>query len=168
MRRGRREKGGPDEPEDHALGRSRGGFTTKIHLVCDSQGVPLAIEVSAGQCHESKHFLPAFEASRLPRTRHRARYRPDQLAGDKGYNVEWIREWLYLHKIEPVIPRRTPETAPDEPFDREAYRRRNIVERCIGWLKECRRVFGRFDKFAVSYLAFLRLAMIQRILKFDF
>ena len=166
MRRGRRQRGGPDEPEDHALGRSRGGFTTKVHLVCDRHGVPLAVTVSAGQCHESKHFLPVFEASRLPRTRDRARYRPDQLAGDKGYNVEWIRAWLYRHKIEPVIPRRIP--APDEPFDHEAYRGRNVVERCIGWLKECRRVFSRFDKFAVSYVAFLKLAMLQRLLKFDF
>lgn len=137
-------------------------------MVCDSGGLPLAVAISAGQCHESKQFLPVFEAFRLPRTRSRARYRPDQLAGDKGYNVEWIRGWLRRHKIEPVIPRRVPENAPDEIFDRDAYRRRNIIERCIGWLKECRRVFSRFDKFAVSYVAFLKLAMLQRLLKFEF
>ena len=137
-------------------------------MVCDGRGTPLAVEVSAGQAHDSRFFLPVFEATRLPRTRHRARYRPDKLAGDKGYNVEWIRQWLRRHRIEPVIPRRVPENAPQETFDKEAYRGRNVVERCIGWLKECRRVFSRFDKLAISYLAFLKVAILQRLLKFDF
>lgn len=48
------------------------------------------------------------------------------------------------------------------------YRGRNVVERCIAWLKESRRVFSRFDKLATSYLAFLNLAILQRLLKFDF
>ncbi len=65
-------------------------------------------------------------------------------------------------------PAPSTQNAPDEIFDRDAYRRRNIIERCIGWLKECRRVFSRFDKFAGSYLAFLKLAMLQRLLKFGF
>lgn len=161
-------KGGAEEPEDHALGRSRGGFTTKVHLVCDGRGVPLAIAVSAGQAHESTQFLPVFDAFRLPRTARRARYRPDRMAGDLAYNVDWIRDWLRRRRIEPVIPRRNPATAPGEPFDREAYRKRNVIERCIGWLKECRRVFSRFDKLARSYLAFLKLAIAQRLLKIHF
>jgi transposase len=128
----------------------------------------LGIAVSAGQAHESRFFLSVLEDSRLPPTRRRARYRPDRLAADKAYNVESIRDWLWRRGIEPVIPRRVPETAPDEPFDREAYRGRNIVERLICWLKECRRVFSRFDKLAVSYVAFLKLAILQRLLKFDY
>jgi len=67
-----------------------------------------------------------------------------------------------------VIPRRTKTPPPEEPFDREAYRGRNIVERCICWLKESRRVSSRYDKLAVSYLACLKLAILQRLLKFDF
>ena len=128
----------------------------------------MAVAVSPGQDHESRHFLEAFEATRLPRTAKRARYRPDKIAADKAYNVEWIRDWLRRRRIEPVIPRRNPETAPDERFDREAYRGRNIVERCICWLKECRRVFSRFEKLACSYLAFLKLAMLQRLLRSSF
>ena len=167
--RGRRgQKRGAEEPSDHALGRSRGGLTTKIHLVCDSRGVPLAVAVSAGQRHEVSQFLPVFEASRLPRTRRRARYRPDKLAGDKGYNAEWIRDWLRQRRIEAVIPRRTPRSESGERFDRHAYRRRNVVERCFCWLKECRRVFSRYDKLARSYRVFLQLAVLQRLLKFDF
>ncbi|WP_146414432.1 transposase, partial [Crateriforma conspicua] len=49
--------------------------------------------------------------------------------------------------------------------DREAYRRRNIVERLIGWLKESRRVGTRYDKLACSYLAFVQLAALRRALK---
>jgi transposase len=128
----------------------------------------LAVALTAGQSHDSTCFEPVFEASRLPRTPRRARSRPDKVAADKAYNVEWIREWLKRRHIEPVIPRRVPENAPGELFDREAYKGRNIIERCIGWLKECRRVFSRFDKLARSYLAFLKLAMLQRILKIDF
>lgn len=165
MRR-RCSRGGSKEPADHALGRSRGGFTTKVHLICDRRGTPLGIAVSAGQDHESRWFLEVFEASRLPRTRKRARYRPDKLAGDKGYNVEWIRDLLRQRGIEAVIPRRTPDAS--ELFDRQAYRERNIIERCIGWLKESRRVASRYDKRATSYLAFLKLAILRRLFRFDF
>ncbi len=168
MRVGRAQKRGTPDPEDHALGRSRGGLTTKIHLIVDGRGTPLGLALSAGQRHEATRFVEVLEASRLPRTRRRARYRPDRLAADRGYNVEWIRDWLWRRGIEPVIPRRTANPPPDEPFDREAYRGRNVVERCIGWLKESRRVFSRFDKLAVSYAAFLNLAILKRLLKFDF
>lgn len=135
-------------------------------MICDRRGTPLGIALSAGQAHESRFFLEVFEASRLPRTRKRSRYRPDKIAGDKGYNVEWIRDALRQRGIEAVIPRRVPDA--HEPFDHEAYRDRNIIERCIGWLKECRRVLTRFDKRATSYLAFLKLAILRRLLKFDF
>lgn len=168
MRVGRGQKGGAQEPADHALGRSRGGLTTKIHLIVDGRGTPLGVALSAGERHESTCFVEVLEASRLPPTRRRGRYRPDRLAGDKAYNVEWIREWLWRRGIEPVIPRRTKTPPPGEPFDSEAYRGRNVVERCIAWLKESRRVFSRFDKLATSYLAFLNLAILQRLLRFDF
>ena len=61
-----------------------------------------------------------------------------------------------------------PIRPPTNPLTSQAYRGRNIVERCIGWLKESRRVFSRYDKLAVSYAAFLNLAILKRLLKFDF
>jgi hypothetical protein len=67
------------EPEDHALGRSRGGFGTKVHLVCDGRGVIVAISVTAGQAHESR----GFEATMARRFLHASHW-PDHLAGDKG------------------------------------------------------------------------------------
>ena len=160
-------KGGPDgEPDDHALGRSRGGFGTKIHLVCDSRGCPIAVDLSAGQVHESKKFDEMMAITRVPQPRGRPRTRPNALSGDKAYSSKKIRDWLKGHKIESVIPTRKDE-APDDTFDREKYRRRNIIERCIGWLKEARRVATRYEKLAVSFASMIKLAIIRRILLWD-
>jgi len=159
----------PDEPEDHALGRSRGGFGSKFHLVTDGAGLPLAVEVSAGQAHESTYFEPVMNAVRIPRVAGRPRTRPGALAGDKGYSYGWIREWLREHKIRAVIPRRSNERQDGRmAFDREAYRRRNVVERCVGWLKECRRIATRFEKLALNFLAMLKLAIIEQYLRYEF
>lgn len=67
-----------------------------------------------------------------------------------------------------MIPRRVPDADRDGPFDQDAYRERNVIERCIGWLKECRRVFSRYDKRATSHLAFLKLAVLRRLFKLEF
>jgi len=75
---------------------------------------------------------------------------PVALAGDKGYRADWIDEALLELGIRPVVPSKEIEDRNNRlvMFGREAYRRRNIVERLIGWLKECRRVFSRFEKTA--------------------
>lgn len=153
------------------MGRSRGGFGTKIHIVTDGQGVPLAAELSAGQAHDSTFFLEVLDPFRLPRRPHRSYYRPERLAADKAYSIKWIREWLRQRRICPVIPYRSNQCVDDEAteeFDRDAYRQRNVIECCIGWLKECRRVLTRFEKLAVNYLAILKLAFIQRLLRIVF
>ena len=88
---------------------------------------------------------------------------PSALAGDKGYSSKAIRAWLAQRGIQDVIPTRSNETR-RESFDRELYRQRNVVERCIGWLKENRRIATRFEKLAVHYMAMLDIAMILRFL----
>ena len=92
---------------------------------------------------------------------------PVALGGDKGYRAEWIDEYLLKLNIKPVIPSRENEDRANRPvkFDRHAYRRRNIVERLIGWLKESRRVFARFDKTAINFGGFIKLAFIERYLR---
>ena len=158
-RRWSAEKGDPDEPPDHALGRSRGGFGTKFHLVCDGRATPLAVALSPGQNHESKYLEPLLSAVPL----RRKRFWPTKIAGDKGYSVPRIRKWLRRHRITPVIPLRVDETQQRNPdFDRKSYQRRNVIERCVGWLKEFRRVATRFEKLALNYLGMLKLAMIER------
>ncbi len=90
----------------------------------------------------------------------RRRRRPSAVAGDKGYSYPRIRGWLSKRSIEAVIPSRADQ--PNVRINKRKYRRRNVVERCIGWLKWCRRVATRYEKLAESYLAMVKLAMIQR------
>lgn len=164
-RRARREKNQAGEPEDHALGRSRGGFGSKLHLVVDSRGIPLAAVISAGEKHESKFVEPALCAVRLVRQgSQRARVKPRRLAGDKGYSFTTVRSYLRRRRIQAVIPTRKDQRS-NPRFDRRMYRRRNIIERLVGWLKENRRLATRFEKLAVNFLAMVKLAMIQRCLR---
>ncbi len=90
-----------------------------------------------------------------------------RLAGDKGYRAAWIDEFLLENGIQPVIPSKANEDRESRAveFDREAYRARNMVERLIGWLKECRRILTRFEKSAKNYLGMIHVAFIQRYLR---
>ena len=92
---------------------------------------------------------------------------PVALAGDKGYRAAWIDEYLLDLGITPVIPSKENEDRSARPveFDRELYRQRNIVERVIGWLKEYRRVFARFEKSAKNFGGMIRIAFTQRYMR---
>jgi transposase len=151
-----------EEPQDHALGYSRGGFSTKIHLLCDSQGTVVGIHVTPGQRHESKAFEPTMQRVYLPRRRGRPRW-PRRLAGDKGYSYPRIWRWLRRRRIGRVIPTRKDQPR-DPNFDKEEYRKRNTIERVVGWSKECRRLLSRFEKLAVNYLAFWIIASLVSLL----
>jgi|SRR5262245_33180628 len=151
------------EPQDHALGRSRGGFGTKVHLVCDGQGIRLAVWLTPGQRHESQAFAIVLLRAKRPRRAGQRRW-PRQVAGDRGYSYQGIREWLQRHHIEGGIPHR-PDQAQDETFDRGAYRHRNLIERVVGWYKECRALGTRYEKLAVDYLALWMIAIIENLLK---
>jgi transposase len=151
------------EPEDHALGRSRGGFGTKTHLVCDGHGILLGVWVTAGQRHESKGLEQAMKRAQRPRRAGRPRW-PVRGAGDKGYSYAPVRRWLRRHHIEPVIPTRKDQPR-QEDFDKKTYRRRNIIERVVGWFKWCRALATRYDKLAVNYTALWIIANIQCLLR---
>lgn len=147
------------------MGRSRGGFGTKLHLVVDGNGLPLSVVATAGQAHESNSLEPVLEAVRIKRPgRGRPRRRPKRLAGDKGYSYRRIRRYLRRRRIKAVIPTRKDQRR-NPHFDKEAYRRRNVVERCVAWLKENRRLATRYEKLAVNFLAMVKLAMIRRCFK---
>ncbi len=92
---------------------------------------------------------------------------PVAMGADKGYRAAWIDEYLIGLGINPVIPSKENEDRDARPveFDREAYRNRNIVERLIGWLKECRRIFSRFEKTANNFCGMIKMAFIQRYLR---
>lgn len=161
-------KGDPEEPTDHALGRSRGGFSTKIHLLCDSEGNPLYFHLTPGQAHESTvvdTLLQGADANLFDTAGEPIAW-PVAIAGDKGYRADWIDTYLLKLGINPVIPSRINEDRAARPvaFDRDAYRERNIIERLIGWLKENRRIFSRFEKTAKNFGGFIKMAFIHRYL----
>ena len=92
---------------------------------------------------------------------------PLAVAGDKGYRAQWIDEMFLEMGIMPVIPSKENEDRDARPveFDKERYRQRNIVERLIGWLKECRCVFARYEKTAINFCGMIKMAFIERYLK---
>jgi len=162
---GPRRLGGPkraqlEEPADHALGYSRGGFGTKVHLLLEEGGIVLGIYLTAGQRHESVAFEPLMERVMLSG---RTRRWPDKLGGDKGYSYPRIRRWCHRRHIEDVIPTRKDQPRIDT-FDKLSYKKRNMIERVIGRFKECRRLGTRYEKLAVNYVAFWIVACIASYL----
>jgi transposase len=139
-------------------------------LVTDARGVPLGVTVTAGQRDDSTQFEAAMEAAHFPR-RPGSR-RPRRIGGDRGYSASRIRLWIGRREIDAVIPyrqgQRRQSDSPDEELDRESYRGRNVVERCVGWLKRARRIATRFEKLALCFLAMLKLAILGRYLRIAF
>ena len=151
-----------ENDELNALGRSRGGYSTKVHLLTDANGIVLACTATPGQRHDSTEFECLMANCVL--SLHHTNKRPQGIAGDKGYSSHAIRESICNLGIQPIIPTKSNEH-PNPDFDKEQYRRRNIVERAIGWLKESRRVATRYDKLTSSYLAFVQLAAMRKLIK---
>ncbi len=151
------------------MGRSRGGLSTKIHLLCDADGHPLTFRLTAGQAHEAAVLDDVLIGADEQLFDHRDEpiAWPVALAADKGYRADWIDDDLLDLGIKPVIPSKRNQDRAARPveFDKDAYRDRNIVERLIGWLKECRRVFSRFEKTAKNFAGMIKMAFIQRYLK---
>jgi transposase len=145
-------------------------------VVTDGRGTPLAVEVTAGQVHEStraESVIGKAIATLIGRRRKQCkrRHKPRQLAGDKGYSVQSLRDWLSEQNIEPVIPHKENEKARRDPtvwFDDIAYAGRSVAEQCVGWLKEFRRIGTRFEKLAVNFHGMLQLAMVRRYLRLLF
>ena len=144
-------------------------MTTKIHLACDGKGRPLAILVTPGQRHDSVCARPLLERIRVPRTGPgRPRCRPDQVIADKAYSSRGFRAYLRKRGIAHVIPEKADQRRHRHKrgrcggrppgFDRETYRRRNVIERCFNRLKGFRGIATRYDKTATSYEAAVTLA----------
>jgi transposase len=85
--------------------------------------------------------------------------RPKRLIADKAYDVDRLRTWLKARRIKAVIPSTATRTVP-YPLDRAAYRRRNLIERLFGRLKNWRRIATRYDRLARNYLAGIALVAV--------
>jgi transposase len=149
------------EAPDEALGRSQGGFSTKLHLRAEGGGKPIIAALTGGEPHEQIALEGLLDGGAIRRpARGRPRLRPRRLAGDKGYSSTTARRRLRKRRISPMLPTRKDQRS-QPTFDREAYRERNKVERLINRLKQFRRIATLCEKRASNYLAMVNLAMIM-------
>jgi transposase len=128
-------------PAIHGIGRSRGGLTTKVHLVVDALGLPLAFEVTEGNRHD---IVPA--PGLVLRTR------PRCLLGDKAYSSHDLRALLDEINCQPVIPSSSAWIDPP-PYDKDLYKARAEVECTFSLLKQARRFATRYEKTLRNYAA---------------
>jgi transposase len=147
---------------ENALGKSRGGYSCKLHIVCDDQGIPIGIVVTPGQINEPTVFHSLMDS--IPFNLRYKTNRPKALAGDKAYVAGYIFQWIQKLEIENVIPNRKNENK-NPGFCKKTYRLRNVVERLIGKLKQFRRIATRYEKTVESYLSMIYLAFTRIILR---
>jgi transposase len=159
-------------PGREALGRSRGGLTTKIHLVADRRCRPITGILTPGQHGDCPQFIPLMNQVRIRRNgTGRPRTRPGRAMGDKAYSSAANRAYLRRRGITAVIPvkedqknnRRARGRRGGRPpaFDATGYRDRNTVERCFNKLKQFRAVATRYDKRKEIYQGTLDAASIR-------
>lgn len=173
MRRGPEKGGASAGPavavtEGEALGRSRGGLGTKIHLAVDGRGRPLSVLLTGGQAGDNPQLPTLPDAIAVHHDGPgRPRKRPDMLLADKGYAHEPTRRALRRRGIRHTIPERRDQAARraakgsaggrPPAFDTVLYRQRNVVERYLNRLKQWRDLATRYTKRATIYRASLVL-----------
>ena len=150
------------EPDDHALGRSRGGLSTKIHALTDLLACAVALSLTAGQAGDNPRLVPLLDALA------QAGHQPVHLLADKAYSHPSTRRQLRRRRIRNTIPERSDQvkrrkdkgSAGGRPpkFDAELYKRRNTVERGFGRFKQWRGIATRYDKYARTYAGGVLLA----------
>jgi transposase len=135
--------------EQH-MGRSRGGLTTKIHAVVDTNGLPVQLGLTPGEAHDNR-LCSVLLNELSPQT---------MLLADRGYDADWIRALASEQGAWANIPpkRNRKEAICFSPY---LYRARNLVERFFNKIKQCRRIATRYDRLAANYLAFIKLASIH-------
>lgn len=154
----------PDEPDDHAIGRSRGGLTTKIHALADQLCSPVVMALSTGQAGDNPMLWPLLD---LLRDTDIDTFR---LLGDKAYSHDSTRVRLRQMKVAHTIPERNDQISRRKAkgskggrppaFSGRIYKHRNTIERCFNRLKHWRAIATRYDKYALSYLGGVTLAAI--------
>lgn len=139
--------------QEQGLGRSKGGFSSKLHAACDALGNPVRFFVTAGQRSDYIKALDLVEGREM-----------EALIADKGYDADYMVKAAKYAKAEAVIPSRARRKAPRE-YDEELYKERNLIERMFNKLKHFRRVATRYDKLDIAYLGFVFIAAIYLWIK---
>jgi transposase len=136
----------PKQSGEQAIGRSRGGLTTKIHALVDALGNPVELMLTPGQAHDLTCAETLIGSAD-----------PDALIGDKAYDADLLIDTLTRRGITPVIPPKANRTVP-RPCDFALYCERNLVERFFNKLKHFRAIATRYDKLARNFLPGIQLA----------
>ncbi|WP_264298434.1 MULTISPECIES: IS5 family transposase [Brevibacterium] len=153
----------PIEPADHALGRSRGGISTKIHALTNVRMNIVDLVLTPGQAGDNPVFIPLLDQYRADHPGMRV-----HAAADKAYSHPSTRSRLRARRIPHTIPERDDQIARRKAkgssggrppkFDAQKYRDRNVVERGFSRLKQWRGIATRFDKHARSFAGGVQLA----------
>ncbi|MCK1503332.1 IS5 family transposase [Bradyrhizobium sp. 188] len=141
--------GGKGGAQSQAIGRSRGGRTTKIHALSDPLCRPVVLHLTPGQ-NADISAAPDVLALAPPMS---------ALLGDKGYDGDDFRSEIVRRGAKPVIPNKSNRVV-IHPFNERAYKGRNGIERCFCRLKDFRRIATRYDKLARNFLAAVHLAAL--------
>lgn len=134
---------GKNSQDSQALGRSKGGFTTKIHAVVDALGNPLQFILTPGQRNDITQILTLTQ--KISKT---------TVIADKGYDSQAFIDCIHAKACTPVIPSKRNRKV-QRPCDQHVYKERHLIECFFGKIKHFRRIFSRFDKAANTFLAFL-------------
>lgn len=154
----------PNEPADHAIGRSRGELTTKIHALTDRACAPVTMLLTPGQAGNNPQPVSLLDARKAQDS---TRFR---LLADKAYFHPSTRRELRSRRIKHTVPERSDQierrkargSAGGRPpaFDRAIYKERNTVERGFSRLKHWGGIATRYDKYATTFLGGVLLAAI--------
>ncbi len=134
--------------EPQAVGKSRAGHTTKIHLAVDSYGLPIEFTVTGGEIHDSTAASELIE--QLPPS--------TAIVADKGYDSRKIREQIKSKGACAVIPRRSNSVIGNNGMDGSLYRHRHLVENAFARLKQFRGLATRYDKLKRNYQSVVAMA----------
>ncbi|WP_081007491.1 IS5 family transposase, partial [Pseudomonas amygdali] len=132
---------GAASTQDQAIGKSRAGNTSKIHLAVDACGLPIAFDVTAGQPNDCSQAASLI--AKVPDA--------EVIIADKGYDTEAIRAQVEQQGSKVVIPRKRNSLKGNADLDKGLYRNRHLVENAFARLKHFRAVASQFDKLKRNY-----------------
>ncbi|MEQ9587980.1 MAG: IS5 family transposase [Parvibaculaceae bacterium] len=155
-----KEQSTEDARVQEKLGKSRGGWCSKIHARCEGTGKPMVLLIGAGNRHDSTMFIDVIEEGAVQTASGQTKQRPEAVAADKAYGGQKNRQHLRSKGIKATIPYKSNKKNP-RPQDQTLYKKRNIVERCFRWMQRYRRLAIRYEKRGENFRAFWVIGAIR-------